>query len=285
MKVFNTQINYSWIKENIAMLVLIPTVLGGLWQMIQLLQLGTPFVRFFSVSQLVADGLLILFLLSLCILGGYLVTLTSKRLFRNLFWSNESTSGNNTGADTPFFFKEPTINRQQKQFRIFFFLVFILSFGFMFIQNGWSDQFSPIAPGKRIKPANIIALFMNVCFVAIFLEGIVASLLTILGRKVNYQNNYFQKVRAIIPAVAFIAVIVSLIYLLPILRDSFLVPEGFKNIDNLHAQVRKNNPELKSWKMAYFNDKFIFLEVVDSSGRKYVEVMEFNALFSVDNQK
>ena len=47
-------------KENKEIIVLIPTLLGGLYQILNLVILvGMPYVRYFSVSQVIPDGLLI----------------------------------------------------------------------------------------------------------------------------------------------------------------------------------------------------------------------------------
>lgn len=51
------------IKENINLLILIPTVLGGFWQLLELVRIEISFIRFFSLTQVVSDGLVILFLL------------------------------------------------------------------------------------------------------------------------------------------------------------------------------------------------------------------------------
>lgn len=51
------------IKEYLPLIILIPTMLGGVWQMINLMNLDLTYIRFFSVSQLVADGLFVLILL------------------------------------------------------------------------------------------------------------------------------------------------------------------------------------------------------------------------------
>lgn len=51
------------IKDNINLLILIPTVLGGFWQLMELVRIEISFIRFFSLTQVVSDGLVILFLL------------------------------------------------------------------------------------------------------------------------------------------------------------------------------------------------------------------------------
>ncbi len=46
------------IKEYLPLLVLIPTLIGGIIQIIQLLSLSSTFIRFFSITQALIDGLL-----------------------------------------------------------------------------------------------------------------------------------------------------------------------------------------------------------------------------------
>lgn len=53
----------DYIKENINILILIPTVLGGFWQLLELVRIEISFIRFFSLTQVVSDGLVIMFLL------------------------------------------------------------------------------------------------------------------------------------------------------------------------------------------------------------------------------
>lgn len=47
------------LKDNLSLLILIPTVLGGILQLIQLLSISPALIRFFSLSQLIIDGLFI----------------------------------------------------------------------------------------------------------------------------------------------------------------------------------------------------------------------------------
>jgi hypothetical protein len=68
----------KFIKENINLLILIPTLLGGFWQLFELSLIDTSFIRFFSISQVVADGLVISFLLSLFLLIYFLIFFRDK---------------------------------------------------------------------------------------------------------------------------------------------------------------------------------------------------------------
>src|SRR5690606_24765602 len=50
----------EFFKENKEIIILIPTLLGGLYQLLNILILvGLPYIRYFSVSQVIPDGLLI----------------------------------------------------------------------------------------------------------------------------------------------------------------------------------------------------------------------------------
>lgn len=51
---------YQLIKNNLAIFLLAPTMIGGIYQIWQLTNIELSFIRFFSVSQVVSDGLMIL---------------------------------------------------------------------------------------------------------------------------------------------------------------------------------------------------------------------------------
>lgn len=62
MKFSIKEVTPAWIKDNLSLIILVPAILGGLWQLLELASIGIPYIRFFSVSQIVSDGLLILFM-------------------------------------------------------------------------------------------------------------------------------------------------------------------------------------------------------------------------------
>ncbi|EXB27904.1 hypothetical protein J537_0528 [Acinetobacter baumannii 1437282] len=59
--------SFDFYKDNWTFLVFIPTAVGGLIQLIQLLSMDPSFVRFFAVEQVIPDGLLFVFLSLFCI--------------------------------------------------------------------------------------------------------------------------------------------------------------------------------------------------------------------------
>lgn len=48
------------LKELLPLIVVIPTLVGGLWQILNLFFIDITLLRFFSMSQMVADGLLVI---------------------------------------------------------------------------------------------------------------------------------------------------------------------------------------------------------------------------------
>lgn len=83
-----------FLKEHLSILIIIPAFIGGLWQALELMLMSISYIRFFSISQIVPDGILILIFLffifivfSLGILGDTLFYLKgNKKLVKN---SNE----------------------------------------------------------------------------------------------------------------------------------------------------------------------------------------------------
>lgn len=76
MKKINIILKY--LGKHLQVLILIPAVLGGIWQLFELAYIDTSFVRFFSVTQVVSDGLIILFLFAVFTLIFYGVSLDDK---------------------------------------------------------------------------------------------------------------------------------------------------------------------------------------------------------------
>jgi cation transport ATPase len=62
----------KFIKEYLPFILIIPAFLGGVWQIIELSSISISFIRFFSVTQLIADGLLIIVVFFPWIIGYFI---------------------------------------------------------------------------------------------------------------------------------------------------------------------------------------------------------------------
>lgn len=54
--------NLKFLREHLTLIVLIPSLVGGIWQIIELTIISPAYVRFFSITQSITDGLLLLLL-------------------------------------------------------------------------------------------------------------------------------------------------------------------------------------------------------------------------------
>ncbi|MCT4327738.1 hypothetical protein [Chryseobacterium indologenes] len=80
----------TFLKEYFTIILFIPTLLGGLRQLYQLVSISPSLIQFFSISQLLIDGILIiirvpLFLIGILLYGFYRVIKEDKRE-RIKFW-------------------------------------------------------------------------------------------------------------------------------------------------------------------------------------------------------
>lgn len=100
-------------KENKEIIILIPTLLGGLYQVLNLLILvGLPYIRYFSVSQVIPDGLLV----SIVLFWLFVAYKIVMSLYKSI--SKDSEMQNND-----------EIRRKNSIFFHVFYILFFCSFG------------------------------------------------------------------------------------------------------------------------------------------------------------
>ncbi len=57
------------LKEYLPLVIIVPPFFGGIWQIIELSSMSMSYVRFFSITQLIADGLLIIIVVVPSVIG------------------------------------------------------------------------------------------------------------------------------------------------------------------------------------------------------------------------
>lgn len=72
------------IKDNLSLLILIPTIFGGAIQFIQLSAISPSLIKFFSLNQLIIDGLFIIIYFSLIIALPYYIAYKTMSFTKNL---------------------------------------------------------------------------------------------------------------------------------------------------------------------------------------------------------
>lgn len=80
---------YDLLKNNWTIIAFVPTIIGGLWQIIELAKISVNMIRFFSISQLLSDGFIILifFIFMILFISNLLfkITLSKKNNSRPFY--------------------------------------------------------------------------------------------------------------------------------------------------------------------------------------------------------
>jgi hypothetical protein len=267
-----------WVKENIQIIVLVPTILGGLWQILELSLISTSMIRFFSISQLVADGLLILFL------GGviYLAYRIGKLPL---------------GKDEFHFIK----NKPQKNngtFRnniIWCIVAFALSFGVFYFLI--LPLLHDILDSEYFELPKIFFFILSSYFILILGATAISDFIKII---LSVSNDWINKIpqesklnRVIKPLKEMAAMLSSIIIgmgsiVLLILiistivgkfRKSYIFPKKLINVEYLSDNARNYyEGQIDSTEILYVNDKYIFLKIYPSKDEKDILIMNFSDL-------
>lgn len=244
------QINLTWLKENLPVIVIIPALLGGLWQLIELSLIGLPYIRFFSVSQLISDGLLLLFMFST--VGAAILGLREEY--------KKSGSGNGLLPRTSLVLVGViTIT----------ILLVIIFFGSIY------KEWKVYQLLEEYGLANWEDVKRRILFGGIVILLIFAGWRLVSGR---FLFHFFKNRIWYFP-VYFISLITVFVLLSRIL---FELPENLKNHEYIRCRISNHGSNIISHKINYFNDKYIFVRVVDSVAqqrRQYVCVLKFDDLF------
>ena len=143
---------FSFVKRNINLIVILPALFGGLWQVVELASMSFSFIRFFSVGQIIPDGLLVLLFLT----SFFISTLILIHFWRKL------DSKEDEETDRPILPKKGNVG--------YAFLLFILSmvfiFGLVYIDLYFIDNIESFATLIFYFPINI--LFAVISLIALY---------------------------------------------------------------------------------------------------------------------
>ena len=286
---------YKTIQDNLTIIILLPTILGGLWQLIELSSLSFSFIRFFSVTQLLPDGLLILTMIILLYIAYYFGVNKHKFKYNRKILNLKTKKPNNFNfiknvqsqklkyVDNPIYRKE----------NIFFeLLIIILSpilfYSFFKLSNIYDEL---------INDFNFIIFVIAFYFIILFLNMFLSSLFLLLVH--FFESKFFSKVKKycidkpvikefllfpirIISVILIIFVILSPMKLASFFHEKYLLPKNLKNLEYLDKTL--NNKNYQSNKIVYLNDKYIFIEhKIDKTTS--IEIVKFDELFEKDTYK
>ncbi len=230
---------FDRIKEYISVIALVPLMLGGLWQVISLSIISPSYVRFFSVSQQIADGLL----LAPVLFFSYIMYL----VFRSI--SNFVHKSLSNGSISPI------------KIQIITLLSFLPLFGIIshdFYVHGLDGQISLLHLFKWIIIA-FVALLSSVVNAHLNLHVTASKDLTETSKKLHDFSLVTTKI-AVIVFLVFITI--QLLEFTIRIGISYGLPENNINSEHLISKYKIDNKLTKkdSVKVLYLNDKYVFIK-------------------------
>lgn len=285
----------NFIKEYLAIFLLIPLLIGGIIQILELSHMSISFIRFFSSTQLLPDGLLVLFIIFCCFLFYivYLIMVTLDKEKENL------TIIKNQKNRAIRLSKEKIVNftdKKPKKFNHFINyhniiptkVIVVFSIVFIFMVLGFF--YSLFLNQKEITIFSILIFALLVLFLYKSVFGEPLKLLywrikSYFSNKnwgtLKYQDNieeffYALYVLLIISLTLFLSIymIKNIIF---IFNEQYMLPNNIKNLEKIKPIIKDVN--YKTNEIVYFNDKYIFIKHSNSDKNSTYEILKLDKLF------
>lgn len=104
------------------------------------------------------------------------------------------------------------------------------------------------------------------------------TLFDITGWNFKKGNKWVESFFHLIAIGVLLFIFRSLFFGMIIFHNSFLLPDNLKNTELIAAKVKQTNQNMKSFEIAYFNDKYLFVQVNDTAKKSYIQVLNFQDL-------
>lgn len=268
-------------KDLLPLIILLPTMLGGVLQTVQLLFIGPEYIRFFSITQLVSDGILILSILSIIYLGY---------LFLKKFYNFKVLLRKLTEPNTNFKFAV-------SQFGLILFIHISLLVLFYILKVSKQLDNIEYSIGSVLIYGFILFLILPfiIQFIILILYFMLRFILYLLvkwkglDRLVSYFNNSEKVKRDLDPYINVLAYILVIPVMSLIIGGIVLIvnfsistnnPHKLANLECVNTLVSERYGEDQESKILYFNDKYFFIKITKTISEKNDEKV---VIFKTEN--
>lgn len=239
----------DFLKEYLSLFLIFPTVIGGLYQIVNIIYyVGFPYVRFFSVAQVIPDGILVgIFLI-------YFVFVISifTEMIRFFNWNVDNIGGIRTKV----------------------FYIIVLSFALILI----TFKFLESNPESIITYIFYDFLFLNLMVLVVYV-------ITLLVLNISIDNSY--KILDFIYWIVLILYIISISFLLENkikdLNDKIIKDDKFYNSYILLEKLVKKSGT-SNISLLYANRDYLFFSI-NKNGITQILVEDAKKLISLDDEK
>ncbi len=220
-----------FLKRNLNLIIILPTILGGLWQIIELSQMSFSFIRFFSVGQIIPDGLLILMLLIIFFLSAMILVYYWKKIDSDVE-ENEMVS-----------------KKSNIRYSILFLILFLGCVPLIIYTNNYFiNNIESMISLFFYMPVNIIFILFSLLFIH-------NAILFCPDNRMRFYKTILNNIRPL----TFYIQIFMLFPFMAKFHDVFMLPIELKNVDNLICKIEKID-ENANFEIRYSNDKYVFIE-------------------------
>lgn len=289
----NTKYFIEQVKNNLALIILLPTVFGGLWQIIELSKMSIAYIRFFSATQLVPDGLLMLFILAtlylaykLGILQEHKINFNKKMMIIHImrpkglihYFIKTNKSNKLTYSENPIYKKSVIPSYMAIVLLGIPFLFYLLSF---ILFNESEDNSKLLSIMMSITLVMVLGgLILNsarILYEHIIENNIIKIVIKYISDKPIIKELIFIPIK-LLSAILFLGLILVPIYLFSLFHKNYFLPENLKNLENIQTSL--NAKDYNKSEILYFNDKYIFIEHSNSDKNTTIEIVLFDKLFN-----
>lgn len=255
---FNISIKNLWkfIRINYKILIFLPTLIGGIYQLFKLIQIDIQLVRFFSITQLISDGLLILITVFAFIFIPFVIY-TSHGKYNSIVDAKKADKFNDKEnvylAASIFLFSVLAIffykfyYKFEDTFALYFFAVYIMLFD-VYLFSAYK-----VFIKKDSIPYNLI----------------------------NYKLTSKKKWLKYLTYFAIFSFTLLILRIIDI-KTSSTFSNNLKNTQNIE-RILKDKYGIEKYEISFFNDKFIFVESLEpesfNKNKKDIVILKFESLF------
>ena len=255
----NLKAKFKTVIDNLTMIVLLPSLLGAIWQILVLSEIHVAYIRFFSVSQIPVDGALIIFLSTIFYIAYFLCKKFTELALKDKYKSAEQLANNFEEKNYKKFLRKSLI-------KIVVFLFCIISCIHLFF-----DKMFPVHPITSIFIVGFLILggYLEIRTTLTNLVTVSRKLSKfnyLIGKIENFKDTKFYKSGAyvfvlFILVIGIPAIVISTsISLFTYFNNIFLLSGDLKNSERIKQEVLADYKTDK-YRIRYMNDKYIFVEI------------------------
>lgn len=239
---------FKWVKENDKAVLIGVSVIGAMIQLKELANINISYIRFFSATQLISDGILVL---GISIIMTIAIVISVK-LFSLIPVIEQIAIDTEEGKSFHFF---------EKYCR--YFCTFIASIVFAY---GFTD----ITAGVIQKDIIFFTIFIAVILAFLAYTGLYYSVFDdylsktndkfLLFGRYNFKSYYRSFNRFMLIATA-MTVLIVLFKSTALIYAAARLPYNLENYNNVKEIIESEYEDINYYKLLYYNDTYAFIEI------------------------